>query len=45
MEWKAKMDFIVAPPGMDNSGFHEANHNFTEMLGESCLAVMCNMSE
>lgn len=45
MEWKAKMSFTVAPPGMDNSGFHKANHNFTEMLGESCLAVMCNMSE
>lgn len=45
MEWKVKMNFTVAPPGMDNSGFHKANHNFTEMLGESCLAVMCNMSE
>lgn len=45
MEWKAKMDFIVAPPGMDNSGFHKAKHNFTEMLGESCLAAMCNISE
>lgn len=39
------MDFIVVPPGMDNSGFHKAYHNFTEMLGESCLAVMCSMSE
>lgn len=40
MGWKAKMDFKVAPLGMDKPGFQKLNYNFTELLRGSCLAVV-----
>lgn len=40
MGWEAKMDFGVAPLGMDNPGSHKVEQNFTEMIGESSLAVV-----